>query len=268
MSTSKTLLKILALAAVTLPIQAASQARGEVTFYSEIGFRGQSFTVTGPRENVRIPFTVRSARLSRGESWEICPENSYRGRCNIVNDDQGNVAWIVGSVRPAAATLPAPGYSELTLYSQIGFRGQTYTVTGPRETIRIPFTARSAQISGGQTWEVCTSTSYRGRCNTVSESQGNVAWVVGSARPAGSTMPLPPPNQSSLRGMASAYFPQPSDYRGRVPACDRNNATSACAAQSAERFCISQGWTTSKHQLMETVAGRVYLADVLCTRAR
>lgn len=270
MSISRNLLKILAVGALVLPMHAASQSRGEMTFYSQIGFGGQTYTVTGPRENVRIPFTVRSARLARGETWEVCTDNSYRGRCNLVNEDQGNVAWIVGSVRPAAGTLPTPqpGYSELTLYSQIGFRGQSYTVTGPRTSIRIPFTARSARMTGGGTWEICTSTDYRGRCNTVSEDQGNVAWVVGSARPAGGATPLPPANQSSLRGMASAYFPQPSDFRGRVLACNRSNATGACASQTADRFCVSQGWTTSKHELMETVGGRVYLADVLCTRAR
>lgn len=270
MSKSKALFKILALSAAIVPLQAASQSRGEMTFYSQIGFGGQSYTVTGPRENIRVPFTVRSARLASGETWEVCTESSYRGRCNTVNENQGNVAWIVGSARPAAGTLPAPQptYSELTLYSQIGFRGQTYVVTGPRTSIRIPFTARSARMTGGQTWEICPSSNYGGRCNTVSQDQGNVAWTVGSARPTGGVTPLPPANQSSLRGMASAYFPQPSDFRGRVLACTRSNATSACAAQSADQFCVSQGWTTSKHELMETVGGRAYLADVLCTRAR
>ena len=267
---SRTLLKLLALGTVVLPLQAASQSRGEMTFYSQIGFGGQSYTVTGPRENIRVPFTVRSVRLARGETWEVCTENAYRGRCNVVNEDQGNVAWIVGSARPAAGTFPGPqpAYSELTLFSQSSFRGQTFVVTGPRTTLRVPFTARSARMTGGQTWEICTSANYGGRCNTVSQDQGNVAWVVGSARPAGGSTPVPPPNQSSLRGMASAYFPQPSDYRGRVLACNRSNTTASCAAQTADQFCVSQGWTTSKHELMETVAGRVYLADVLCTRAR
>lgn len=217
MSISRNLLKILAVGALVLPMHAASQSRGEMTFYSQIGFGGQTYTVTGPRENVRIPFTVRSARLARGETWEVCTDNSYRGRCNLVNEDQGNVAWIVGSVRPAAGTLPTPqpGYSELTLYSQIGFRGQSYTVTGPRTSIRIPFTARSARMTGGGTWEICTSTDYRGRCNTVSEDQGNVAWVVGSARPAGGATPLPPrkPVVAAWDGVgllpATIRFPRP-----------------------------------------------------------
>jgi hypothetical protein len=36
---------------LALSLPATAQRQGEVTFYSEIAFRGQSFTVTGPRAN-------------------------------------------------------------------------------------------------------------------------------------------------------------------------------------------------------------------------
>lgn len=165
-----------------------------------------------------------------------------------------------------AAQQQRPG--ELTLYSEIAFRGRTYTVTGPRENIRVPFRVRSATIAPGDDWEICTDFRYRGRCNRVSETQGNVAWTVRSARPAASWSGRPPGSQQSLRGMASEYFPQPSDAGGRVSSCERGSATAACAARAADAFCQSRGWTASSHERQETVSGQTYLADVLCTRTR
>ena len=35
-------------AGLMVPMSASAQRSGELTFYSQIGFRGQSYTVTGP----------------------------------------------------------------------------------------------------------------------------------------------------------------------------------------------------------------------------
>lgn len=177
----------------------------------------------------------------------------------------------------AALLLPTSGAAQragqLTFYSEIAFRGQSFTVTGPRENVRVPFRIRSAQVAPGKSWEICTSTQYRGNCQTIGESVGNIALSVRSARPANATtlpapIPAPPANQQSLRGIASEYFPQPSDGNGRVLSCAGGSGSASCAAQSADRFCQSRGWTTSSYERQETVAGRTYLADVLCTRTR
>lgn len=174
---------------------------------------------------------------------------------------------------PAAAQPQRPG--EITFYSNIAFKGQSYTVTGPRENIRIPWTARSARISGGGAWEVCPRTGYGGACNRVKETQGNIAWTVGSARPIGGgpgpgpRPPVPPPppaGGNSLRGMSAEFFTAPSDRGQRVESC--RQGTAACAADAADRFCRSRGWTASSYERQETVFGRNYLADVLCTRTR
>lgn len=168
-----------------------------------------------------------------------------------------------------AAQLSVPAAAqrqgEITFYSDIAFRGQSFTVTGPREILRLPFTVRSARVAPGDRWTVCTEIRYRGRCNEVDETQGNIAWRVRSARPlsGGGTVPG---NGQSLRGMASEYFHQPSDGRGRVLSCAYGAATASCAAQTADQFCRSRGWTASSYERQETVQGRVYLADVLCTR--
>lgn len=181
------------------------------------------------------------------------------------------MAWTVAAL---TLVLPAPSAaqrpSEITFFSQIAFRGQSYTVTGPRENIRIPWTARSARISGGGAWEVCTRTGYGGQCNRVTDTQGNIAWTVGSARPLGGPGPRPPPPpprpDSSLRGMSAEFFPAPAERGRRVESC--RQGTAACAADAADHFCRGRGWAASAYERQETVSGRNYLADVLCTRTR
>lgn len=56
-----------------------------------------------------MPFKVFSARVARGEVWEICTSARYRGDCIKVSDNQPIAAWTVNSARPSRATpLPAP----------------------------------------------------------------------------------------------------------------------------------------------------------------
>lgn len=178
------------------------------------------------------------------------------------------IALATALLLPVSASAQRAG--ELTFFSDIAFRGQSFTVTGPRTNLRVPFPIRGARVRPGDSREICPSTQYRGNCQTISESVGNVALTVRSARPARATTlpaPLPAPgNQQSLRGMSAEFFPQPSDGNGRVLSCARGSGSASCAAQSADRFCQSRGWTASSYERQETVSGRNYLADVLCTR--
>jgi hypothetical protein len=171
----------------------------------------------------------------------------------------------------AAGLLLVPGASaqrtgEITLYSNIGFSGRAYTVTGPRTNITLGWAVRSVRVRGGGAWDLCTRTSYRAPCNRVTQNIGNIRWTVASARPVETAVPLPTPapGGQSLRGMSAEFFVAPSDARGRVESC--RAGTAACAAQSADRFCRSRGWTAASYERQQTVAGRNYLADVLCTR--
>ena len=172
---------------------------------------------------------------------------------------------------PAIASAQRSG--EIVFFSEPSFRGRSYTVTGARESTMLPFTARSARVASGETWEVCPQTSYRGNCQTISQSQSNIAWTVSSVRPRprASLLPVPVPvpgNGQSLRGIDSEYFPQPSERGFRIQSCPNGSGSSSCAGQSADRFCQSRGWSRSSFEREETVLGRKFLADVLCTRNR
>ena len=185
------------------------------------------------------------------------------------------LAWLAlgaALVLPSAST--AQRANQLILYSDIGFRGRSVTVSGTQTLVNVPFTVRSARIAAREAWQVCPLPAFQGSCNTFQENQGNILWRVSSARPrpfAQTPTPLPSPvpptgTAPSLRGMSSEFFPQPSDRNGRVESCAQ--ATARCAQQSADRFCQSRGWTASAHELQETVSRRNFLADVLCTQTR
>lgn len=172
---------------------------------------------------------------------------------------------------PQAAAAQRPG--EMTLYSDIRYGGRSYTVTGPRGVVAVPWTVRSIRVAPGETWEVCERTEYRG-CTRIDQSIASIRQNVASARPDRPDRPGPPPRpeppvgggSGSLRGMSAEFFPAPADRRGRVESCSQG--TASCAAEAADRFCRSEGWTASSYETQQTVRGRNYLADVLCTRTR
>src|SRR3546814_14535351 len=73
--------------------------------------------------------------------------------------------------------------------------------------------------------------------------------------------PHPPANDQSVRGNVAEFHTQPTTRGVRVLACT-GSATANCAARSADNWCRSIGWNGSAREHMETVQGRVYLADV------
>jgi hypothetical protein len=191
----------------------------------------------------------------------------------------GRILFVATLLLPATAGAQQRG--ELTLFSNPGYTGFRYTVTGPSLNVRLPWTARSAIVAPGDQWQLCTDAGYEGQCTILRDNTRNLGFFVASARPAGptalpnpipggvTTLPAPIPPDSgffgpSLRGMTAEFFRAPASGGQRVASCPTGGAD--CAAQVADRFCRSRGWTASSYQRQETVAGRIYLADVLCTR--
>jgi hypothetical protein len=150
---------------------------------------------------------------------------------------------------------------EITFFSNPGFSGARFTVTGPRTNVSIPYAVRSVIVLQGEQWEVCTRTDYR-NCTTLSASSRSVNMLVRSARPIdefGGNI-----GGQTLRGMASQYYPAPSVNGRRVRVVP---STADRAQDRANRFCKRAGYNYSRFQLLQTVGGQVYLADVLCTRS-
>ncbi|WP_199555025.1 beta/gamma crystallin-related protein [Sandaracinobacteroides hominis] len=185
-------------------------------------------------------------------------------------------AWALSTALPAWAQA-----EEATIYRDTNFRGPAVAVSRPNPNMQLNFQVFSLRVSRTP-WELCSQPNFRGTCITIRQSTADLRrsynWPgpLQSMRPAdggwgggGGGGPTP---QQSLRGMASEFFPAPREGRGssaqRVLACTgAGNSTANCAAQTADRFCRSNGWAGSARELMETVNRRVYLADVLCVRS-
>ncbi|MFT3727051.1 MAG: beta/gamma crystallin-related protein [Terricaulis sp.] len=161
---------------------------------------------------------------------------------------------------------------EISLYRQQDYQGPSLRAQTAVNDIGRDFITRSVRVSRGR-WELCTGANFTGQCSIVSQSQSNLIISsplvrTRSLRPADNN----PPSSGgaagpSLRGMAAAFFTQPSYHGQRIPACARGSASAACARSTATEFCRVNGYNFVGNVALQTERGRTYLADILCKRS-
>lgn len=197
----------------------------------------------------------------------------------------GWVALLASSVTAAAqesqdgrAVVPGSGY--VTVYRDPGMRGPAVAVERAEPRFDIAFPIRSINVRSGL-WQFCGEPYFRGQCSVFDSSQRNLTnrlpnnGIIRSIRPIRLTGApvLPGPGSPgggnpgpALRGSTAEFFTQPREGGQRVLGCQRGSATAACIQAAANAFCQRRGWTRAQHRRGETLRGRVYLMDVLCTR--
>lgn len=162
--------------------------------------------------------------------------------------------------------------AEATIYRDAAYRGPAVFIGEAKPNLGLAWPVNSIRVTQGR-WELCEKTRYRGTCRTVDRDTpmlGNIlrGITVQSMRPAGGgSDPYPPANDQSVRGNFAEFHTQPMSGRTRVLACASGSGTANCAARTADSWCRSIGWNGSAREHMETVNGRIYLADVLCVRS-
>lgn len=165
--------------------------------------------------------------------------------------------------------------AEATIYRDAAYKGPAVAISTARENLGLAWPVNSIRVAGGR-WELCQKTRYRGTCRTVDRDTpmlNNVlrGLTIQSIRPVGTGgggwNPQPPANDQVARGNFAEFHTQPGTGNYRVLACAGGSATAACAARTADTWCRSVGWNGSAREHMETIASRVYLADVLCVRS-
>jgi hypothetical protein len=180
---------------------------------------------------------------------------------------------VVGLAQPGLGQDDRMARPEAIIYRDAGYNGPAVNVTQPQPNMGLAWRVNSIRVVNGR-WELCERTNFRGTCRSYDADNamlGNIlrGVTVQSMRPLGGSGgggPEAPGNNPSLRGMAAEFYPAPAQNGRRVLACGQGSATANCAADTADRFCASLGWTASARESMETVNRRVYLADVLCSR--
>jgi hypothetical protein len=88
---------------VSLSTVASAQEQGLV-LYSKGHFQGFSQTIDGPRTNMS-PLDVKSIRVPRGTSWDLCSGNTFSG-CVRFSESKEAMARTVRSIRPVAPAIP------------------------------------------------------------------------------------------------------------------------------------------------------------------
>ena len=182
--------------------------------------------------------------------------------------------WLVASAQTPEERLYRP--AEATIYRDAGYRGPAMFIGEAKPNLGLAWPVNAIRVTRGR-WELCEKTRYRGNCRTVDRDTPMLGTVlrgitVQSMRPAGTGggggwNPNPPANGQTARGSFAEFHTQPGTGGYRVLACTSGSATANCAARTADTWCRSIGWNGSAREHMETVSGRVYLADVLCVRS-
>lgn len=165
---------------------------------------------------------------------------------------------------------------EATIYRDAAYKGPAVFVGEAKPNLGLAWPVNSVRVASGR-WELCEKARYRGACRTVDRDTpilNNIlrGLTIQSVRPigpggGGGWNPNPPATGQTARGDFAEFHTQPGTNGYRVLACTSGSATANCAARTADSWCRSIGWNGSAREHMETVAGREYLADVLCVRS-
>jgi len=132
---------------------------------------------------------IGSLRVARGEQWELCEHDNFRGRCVVVSGDEPNLArnaWAntissLRRVRTASGVIPAPVATDwhITLFDQPNFRGRASNFTGAAANLNLARPAIKSVTVGRGVWELCDGRNFTGRCITVQRSTP----LLGGTRP-------------------------------------------------------------------------------------
>jgi hypothetical protein len=164
---------------------------------------------------------------------------------------------------------------EATIYRDATYRGPAVFIGEAKPNLGLSWPVNSIRVKSGR-WELCERARYRGPCRTVDRDTPMLGKLlrgitIQSIRPlgtgGGNWNPAPPANDQVARGSFAEFHTQPAKSSYRILACESGSATANCAAQAADTYCRSIGWNGSAREHMETINGRIYLADVLCVRS-
>lgn len=245
-----------------------------ITLYSDTNLRGNAVELTGDQPNfntIRFNDQARSIEV-RGGVWMVCADGNYRGRCEYIDRTVRNLGEIgLSGAISSAKRVPydkGPRSYDITLFADGNYGGQFAGFDeGVADLSKYPFndTASSIMINRG-TWLVCEHMDYRGQCEFLDASTGNLASIglndkISSfrrydvrregpwRRP---VTPAPGPGRDvrgGFEGEQSVFFPAPT-YNGR-----RIND----GAGVATRFCQSAGFREAAYKAPGPI-----LSDVVC----
>jgi hypothetical protein len=205
-----------AMSALSLEVSAQRQGRGYgysgITVYEHPDFRGDSVTFRNEVADLRqhgLNDRISSLDVDGNQAWEVCRDINFGGGCRVFTgtiEDLRDAGWNdrISSMRAvglARGNGSRGGWwsnqrsgrdSRLVIYDRPNFRGDARNVLNSTSNLgSLGDRARSVEIHGGGTWELCDGAFRNARCVTIDRSVSDLRSLglpngVASAREVGS----------------------------------------------------------------------------------
>lgn len=179
------------------------------------------------------------------------------------------IALAASSAAAQTRPMPLPAETgEAIIYRDRNFSGPAVNVSAERANLGLAWSVNSVRLVSGS-MELCSAPNFRGTCRTVRQSHRDLSSLGLPGNRVQSMRPVSAPVTGegagpSLRGMAAAFYSQPSRNGQRILSCANNSGAADCARRTAEQFCRAQGFNFAGNVSQQTVNRRHFLADVLC----
>ena len=214
----------LALAAVAI----ATQATAQVTFYEREGFQGDSFTTR--RQIVdfsRFGFNdSASSAVVAGETWEVCEDARFGGRCAVLRPGQypnlramglnNRISSVHAAARePVPVAAPASVPSSVVFYERESFGGRSFSTQNDISDLGPSgFNDRvsAVEVIGGP-WEVCQGGAFVGPCAVLRPGQYPTLKAIGFDNRISSVRALR--ENGPIPGAAKVVFYESENFTGR-----------------------------------------------------
>lgn len=204
-------------AAAPTPDQWTRNTTRGLTVWVDVEFRGADHTFINDMPDISstgMGRMISSLRPGPGETWQVCTEPNYAGRCRIVSGSVSNmqeIGWndVVMSVRrlsgggwgtsPSTSTSPTrpgpamPPATGLELYTGANFSGRRVVLrqaTLDFRNLNFNDAPLSARVPANTVWEVCIHVDFE-QCRQISGdlpdlSEIGISRMISSARPVNS----------------------------------------------------------------------------------
>lgn len=170
-----------------------------ILVFEDSAFEGRSRTFSADVRDLRgsgFDDRISSVVVASGETWELCVDPDYSGRCMTITDWEINLADIgwndrISSMRRVRGNRgDLIGPQTLDLFAGTNYSGQRTAITGEVDNFRsINFNDRALSVRprGGESWEICVNADFDD-CRVIDEAVPDLG-TIGLARQISSARP-------------------------------------------------------------------------------
>ena len=174
------------LAGATLAVATAPQAFAQLTLYDQERQGGQSISLSASTTTLSprgFNDKASSLSISGGDTWQVCEDGNFRGRCALVQGSYGSLRDLrlnnnISSVRPVNLP-PVDRSAPITLFSGLNGQGVGTSFRSTANDLSQRYfnrTAQSVRITSG-VWALCTDRNGRGDCTYIDASVSDLRTI-------------------------------------------------------------------------------------------